>query len=84
LCPGTLSPANKALLQGDHVYILGSGAFEYAGGPDDFFDLLRGLVPDDEAGYLLTPREFLGTDVVVSEEAAYKATETDIEIELDE
>lgn len=112
LHPGTLSPAKKALLEGDHVYWvqallnmpaassladLGPEGLENlrhrgrrpdrkvkADSPGDFFDLPRGLVHDDEAGYLLTLCAFLGTDVVVSEEAAYKASETDIEIELDE
>jgi hypothetical protein len=110
LHPGTLSPANKALLEGDHVYWvqallrmppagrlvdLGPAGLEKLKqrgkksdpkvkpeGPDDFFVLLRGLVPDPEAEYLLTLGEFLGTDIAVSEEAAYEAGEADIEIEM--
>jgi hypothetical protein len=108
LHPGTLSPGNRAVLEGDHVYWvqvilppagrlvdLGPAGLEKLRqrgsrsdpkvkpeGPDDFFVLLRGFVPDPEAEYLLTLGEFLGTDVVISEEASYEAGETDIEIEL--
>lgn len=53
-------------------------------GPDDFFDLLRGLVSDAEAEYLLTLGEFFGTDISVSEEAACEAGKTDLEIEINE
>ncbi|WP_373500166.1 HEAT repeat domain-containing protein [Desulfococcus sp.] len=115
LHPGTLSPANKALLEDDHVYWvqtflkmpLGPGPGRLADlgpdglerlrrlgrrsdpkvkpeGPDDFLDLLRGLIHDSEAEYMLTLGEFLITDVVVREETAYAASETDIEIEMDE
>jgi hypothetical protein len=110
--PGTLSPANRALLEADHVYwvqallTMPSGGRlvdlgpegleelryvpERAGpqkrpqGPDTFRSCLMGIVPSAEREYLLTLGEFLGTDISVSEDQAYDAGETDVEIELDE
>jgi hypothetical protein len=51
--------------------------------PDNFLDLVRGLMPDPETEYLLTLVEFLGTDVVVSDETAFETAATDIEIEME-
>jgi hypothetical protein len=51
--------------------------------PDDFFDLMRGPNADQGREYLLTLGEFLGTDVVVSDETAYEADVSDIEIEVE-
>ena len=52
-------------------------------GPDDFFGLMRGPTADQGREYLLTLGEFLGTDVVVSDETAYEADVSDIEIEVE-
>ena len=112
--PGTLSPANRALLEQDHVVWvaallkmpksrrlaeLGPKGLEELrempsgrlpdpdhrpGGPDDFFEILKGLVPTGEREYLLTLGEFLGTDIVVSHETAYEAGATDVEIEMED
>ncbi|HEB99460.1 MAG TPA: hypothetical protein ENJ05_08140 [Thiotrichales bacterium] len=48
---------------------------------DDFFERVQGFLPTAERDYLLTLGEFLGTEVSVSEEAAYGAGEEDVEIE---
>ncbi len=110
LNPGTLSPVNKALLEGDHVYYVQAilkmdgrlvdlthdGLEELKRGglksdvksrpekADNFFDLVKGFLPSGEREYLLTLAEFMKTEVAVSEEAAYEAGETDVEIEMEE
>jgi hypothetical protein len=52
-------------------------------GPDDFFGLMPGPNAEQEREYLLTLGEFLGTDVVVSDETTYEADVSDIEIEVE-
>ena len=113
LQPGTLSPANRALLEQDHVvwvaallkmprknrslFELGPQGLEELkdvgtllspdckpDGPNNFFEILRALVPTAEREYLLTLGEFYGTDVVVSQETAYEAGAADVEIEMEE
>lgn len=114
LRPGTLSPANRAMLEDDHclwvaallkmpksrrLAELGPAGLEelreMPSGrlsdpdhrpevPDDFFEILKGLVPTGEREYLLTLGEFLGTDIVVSHETAYEAGATDVEIEMED
>lgn len=111
LRPGILSPANRALLENDHVYWVQAvlktakgGRLSELGpegidrlkertalsersrkpaGPDDFLTRLKGLIPDAEREYLLTLAEYLMRDVAVTEELAYEAGETDIEIETE-
>ena len=110
LKPGSLTPANRALLEQDHVYwvqallkMARSGRLVDLGpqgleelkkedirsapenrpdGPDDFFDLIKGYIPFAEKEYLLTLGEYLGTDSTWSEDGAYDAGETDVEIEF--
>lgn len=107
LCPGILSPANKALLEDDHTYwvqalfklphadrladLLPRELEELKGmvfyedqrpeGADDFFALIKGFLPAAERDYLLNLGEFFGTEVMVSEETAYEAGETYVEID---
>jgi len=111
LRPGTLSPANKALLEGDHVHWVqsllkmphagrladlgpdGLEALRTEGKrsdpkkmpdrPDNFFDLLKGMIPSAEKEYLLVLGEYLGTDITVSEDVSYAAGDTDAEIEFE-
>jgi hypothetical protein len=52
-------------------------------GPDNFIDLMRGPNAYQEREYLLTLGEFLGTDVVVSDETSCEADVTDIDIEVE-
>jgi hypothetical protein len=110
LHPGTLSPANKALLAQDHVHWvqallqmpagsrlvdvrpddlekmknrgLKSRPDQKPAGPDDFFELLAGLVGAD-ADYLLAMAEYLETTPEVSADAAYDAGAADVEIEVE-
>ncbi|MBN1906105.1 MAG: formylglycine-generating enzyme family protein [Deltaproteobacteria bacterium] len=51
--------------------------------PDDFIDLIKRLIPAAEKEYLLTLGEFLGTDSTWSEDEAYDADDTDVEIEFE-
>ena len=111
LNPGCLSPANKALLEQDHVYwvqallkMTKSGRLVDLGpqgledlknegiksdpenkpdGPDDFFDLIKNFIPFTEKEYLLILGEYLGTDSTWSEDEAYDAGDTDVEIEFE-
>ncbi|MEW6418554.1 MAG: HEAT repeat domain-containing protein [Nitrospirota bacterium] len=112
LNPGTLSPANRALLEADHVYWvqsllktpparrlteIGHAGFEklkeetrlssVSNKPqdaDNFFDRIKGFVPDAEREYLVTLGEFLTREIEVSEDISYEAKETDVEIEIEE
>lgn len=50
---------------------------------DNFFDLIKGFLPSAERTYLLTLGEFLGVEVVVSEEVSYEPGERDAEIVME-
>ncbi len=52
-------------------------------GPDDFTDLIRGFIPAAEKEYLLTLGEYLVKDSTWSEDEAYDAGDTDVEIEFE-
>lgn len=52
-------------------------------GPDDFFTLIKRFIPFAEKEYLLTLGEYLGTDSTWSEDTAYDAGDTDVEIEFE-
>lgn len=49
---------------------------------DNFFELIKGLLPSAQKDYLLTLSDFLATDVIVSEEKGYEAAETAVEVEF--
>ncbi len=111
LKPGCLSPANRVLLEQDHVYWvqallkldkpdrlvdLGPQGLEELKRednrsypehkpdvPDYFFDLIKIFTPFAEKEYLLTLAEYLGTDSTWSEDTAYDAGDTDVEIEFE-
>lgn len=110
--PGTLSPANRALLENDHVFWvqamlklpregrltelvpIGLEELRRAGerpdparvpkDADNFFDLIKRFIPLAEKEFLLMLGEFLGTEITVSEAAAYEAGAMDVEIEVEE
>jgi hypothetical protein len=51
---------------------------------DNFFDLIKRFIPLAEKEFLLMLGEFLGTEITVSEAAAYEAGAMDVEIEVEE
>ncbi len=52
-------------------------------GQDDLFALIKGFIPAAEKEYLLTLGEYLGTESTWSEDEAYDAGDTDVEIEFE-
>ena len=107
LRPGSLKPANKKRLKGDHNYwvqallnlpsgdrlrdLSPQGIEELKGtvyyedqrpeDADDFLALIKGFLHTAEREYLLTIGDFFETEIMISEETAYEAGETYVEIE---